>query len=227
MPRFVLTAMYIRRGLDAIASEDADVARALGHVGYPEPRRRPHGFATLLRVIVGQQVSVAAATTIYARLSTAMREEVTAARLLRMREATLRKAGLSAAKARYARGLARAIDTGELDLAALARLPDDEALQKIQLVPGLGLWSAQIYLMFSLGRPDIWPRADIGALRGLQFIKRAPERLSPKHGELLAERYRPYRSAMALFAWKCARATALPDADAPAAGAGPVAGMIG
>lgn len=209
VPGYSLDASHIRRALDAVAQQDPDVARAIARVGYPEPRRRPQGFATLLRVVVGQQVSVQAATAIYARLAAAMDEEVTPERLLRMRTPSLRKAGLSAAKARYARELARAIERGELDIAALARLSDEEALLQIQAVPGLGIWSAQIYLMFSLGRPDVWPRADIGALRGLQFIKRLPERPSAKHADLLADRFRPYRSAMALLSWKCAGSAAL------------------
>jgi DNA-3-methyladenine glycosylase II len=202
--RYHLTAPHIRRALDCVAAADADVARAIARVGYPEPRRRPQGFATLLRVIIGQQVSVQAATTIYARLAAAMQEDVRPERLLRLRASRLRKAGLSAAKAKYARCLARAIEREELALDALARMPDDEALQRIQAVPGLGLWSAQIYLMFSLGRPDIWPRADIGVLRGLQNIKRLPERPSAKAADLLAERFSPHRSALALLAWKCA-----------------------
>lgn len=209
MPSYLLNAPRIRRALDAVAEQDADVARAIAVLGYPEPRRRPQGFATLLRVIVGQQVSVQAASTIYARLVAAMHDEVTPECLLRMRTTSLRKAGLSQAKARYARELARAIDRGELAIDGLSRLSDEEALLQIQAVPGLGVWSAQIYLMFSLGRPDIWPSADIGALRGLQFIKRLAERPTPKHGDLLAERFRPHRSAMALLAWKCAGGAAL------------------
>jgi len=199
-----MTAVHIRRALDAVAGSDRDVARALAQVGYPEPRIRPQGFATLLRVIVGQQVSVQAATTIYGRLAAAMHDDVRPERLLRLRATSLRRAGLSRAKMHYARCLARAIERRELELDALASLPDEQAMARIQAVPGLGLWSAQIYLMFSLGRPDIWPSADIGVLRGLQCIKVLPERPTMKAGDLLAEPFRPYRSAMALLAWKCA-----------------------
>ncbi len=221
--RYRLTANHIRRALDSVAAADADVARAIAELGYPEPRRRPEGFATLLRVIIGQQVSVQAATTIYGRLAAAMQDDVRPERLLRLREATLRKAGLSGAKAKYARCLARAIEREELELDALARLPDEEAMLRIQAVPGLGLWSAQIYLMFSLGRPDIWPRADIGVLRGLQNIKRLPDRPTVKTADLLAERFRPHRSALALLAWKCASQRPAVDASAlPLAPAGVV-----
>ena len=139
MAGYLLTARHIQRALDAAASDDADVARALTLVGYPEPRRRPPGFATLVRVIVGQQVSVQAASTIYARLSAAMQDDFTPERLLRMHEATLRKAGLSRAKAHYARSLARAIASEALAIDALAGMPDDDAMLQIQAMP----WRSQ------------------------------------------------------------------------------------
>ena len=97
----------------------------------------------------------------------------------------------------------------ELDLESLRALPDEEAMAQLQAVPGLGLWSAQIYVMFSLGRPDVWPHGDVGALRGLQKIKRLPERPSAGEATLLVAPMSPHRSALALLAWRCANATAL------------------
>lgn len=205
--QYRLTDKAIRRSLDAVAARDSDVGDALARVGYPEPRYRPSGFETLLRIIVGQQVSVAAADTIANRLFKALKGEVSAERLLRLRETTLKKAGLSAPKVRYARCLARAILDGDLDLDGLEGLPDSEAAQQIQTVPGLGRWSAHVYLMFSLGRPDLWPHADVGAMRGLQVIKRLDARPTPREADLLAAAFAPHRSAMALLAWKCASAT--------------------
>ncbi len=209
MGRYRLTAHYIRKSLDAVADRDRDVARVLGIVGYPQPRRRNEGFDTLLRVIVGQQVSVGAAAAIYGRLEQALHGDVAAPRLLRLRETTLRKAGLSGPKVGYARCLARAIQSGELELEQLGALSDELAMDQIQAVPGLGRWSAQIYIMFSLGRPDIWPEGDVGALRGLQKIKRLDERPTAKDAAALVQPMAPHRSAVALLAWKCAKATAL------------------
>ena len=207
--RYQLTNKAIKNSLDAIAARDRNVGRVLNVVGYPEARRRPEGFETFLRIIVGQQVSVSAANAIYGRVIGALGPEVSASRLLRLRESTLRKAGLSAAKCKYARALARAIREGELDTAGLRELVDDEALVQIQTVPGLGRWSAQIYLMFSLGRPDLWPSGDVGAMRGLQKILNLELRPTPMEADALACKYSPYRTAMALLAWKCANATAL------------------
>ena len=207
--RYQLTGNAIEKSLKTIAARDRNVRRALEIVGYPEARRRPEGFETLLRIIVGQQVSVSAANAIFGRVLDSIGPDVSASRLLRLRESPLRKAGLSRAKCRYARELARTIREGELDLAALRELPDAEALEKIQMVPGLGRWSAEIYLMFSLGRPDLWPRGDVGAMRGLQKILNLELRPTAAEADVLAQRYSPHRTSMALLAWKCANATAL------------------
>ena len=207
--RYQLTGNAIEKSLKTIAARDRNARRALEIVGYPEARRRPEGFETLLRIIVGQQVSVSAANAIFGRVLDSIGPDVSASRLLRLRESTLRKAGLSRAKCRYARELARTIREGELDLAALRELPDAEALEKIQVVPGLGRWSAEIYLMFSLGRPDLWPRGDVGAMRGLQIILNLELRPPAAEADVLAQRYSPHRTSMALLAWKCANATAL------------------
>ena len=96
-----------------------------------------------------------------------------------------------------------------VDIAALRELSDKAALVQIQAVPGLGRWSAEIYLMFSLGRPDLWPSGDVGAMRGLQKILELEVRPTPMEADALALRYSPHRTAMALLAWKCANATAL------------------
>jgi len=204
-----LTSRHIRRALDAVATEHREVRRALQQLGYPDERSRPEGFETLLRIIVGQQVSVAAASAINSRLEDALQGDVSAAKLLRVRETTLQRAGLSRPKVRYARGLAQAVRSGALDFEAIATLSDEEAMARIQSVPGLGPWSAQIYVMFSLGRPDIWPQADVGALRGLQNMARLAKRPTPEEGAARVASMSPHRSAVALLAWRCAGAPAL------------------
>ena len=209
MPPYRLSARHIRKSLDALAERDGEIRRALAAVGYPDERRRPEGFETLLRVIVGQQISVHAAAAIHARLEEALEGEMSPERLLRRRESTLRRVGLSAPKIRYVRCLAQAVKRGELDFEGLRALSDEEAMVQIQTVPGLGLWSAQIYVMFSLGRPDVWPHGDVGALRGLQKIKRLAERPSAGDATRLVAPMSPHRSALALLAWRCANATAL------------------
>ena len=209
MAPYRLSSRHIRRSLDALAEGHRDVRRALARVGYPAERRRPEGFGTLLRIIVGQQVSVAAAAAIHGGLEDALKGDVSPEHLLRLRQTTLQRAGLSRPKVRYARALARAIRSGELDLANLGALPDAEAMARIQAVPGLGPWSAQIYVMFSLGRPDIWPHGDVGALRGLQKMARLAERPTAREAAARVACLSPHRSAVALLAWRCANSTAL------------------
>jgi DNA-3-methyladenine glycosylase II len=206
-----MTRHAIKKSLDTLAKGDRDVRRALSKVGYPDPRMRPAGFETLLRIIIGQQVSVAAANAIYGRLFKALKSDVRAERLLRLRETTLKKAGLSGPKVRYARCLARAIQSDELDLDGLEKQSDEEASETLQTVPGLGRWSAEVYLMFSLGRPDLWPHADVGAMRGLQWIRQLEVRPTAREADSLAQAFSPHRSAMALLAWRCANATVLPS----------------
>ncbi|MFP8876289.1 MAG: DNA-3-methyladenine glycosylase 2 family protein, partial [Myxococcota bacterium] len=113
-PPYRLSTRHIRKSLNDLAARDGEIRRALRAVGVPDERRRPEGFETLLRVIVGQQISVQAAAAIYARFEAALEGEVSPERLLRRRESTLRRVGLSAPKVRYARCLAQAVKRGEL-----------------------------------------------------------------------------------------------------------------
>ncbi|MDH5674802.1 MAG: hypothetical protein OEZ06_21920 [Myxococcales bacterium] len=202
-----LSDRYIRRALREIAARDADVARTLKKVGYPPSRQRPAGFATLLRVIVGQQVSTSAARSIYGRLETALGPQAPAPRtLLGLSDEQLRAAGLSRSKVVYARALAEAIAAGELGLDDLPEMPDADVIERLTAVKGLGVWSAQMYLIFSLGRRDVWPAGDLGVRAGLQVIKGLAERPSAAQTQLLVEDYRPRRSVIALLAWACANA---------------------
>ena len=197
---YVLTDRYVRRALASAARTDADIAEALSAYGYPRSRRRDPGFATLLRIIVGQQVSTKAAASIFARLMDALGGE-DPARLLRLRRTTLRKVGLSRAKTEYVRALATAIAREGLELSEFGALADDEVIERLTAIRGIGLWSAQIYLMFCLGRPDVWPRGDLGVLNGLQRIKGVDARPTPAQSEAMVACFAPKRSAIALLAW--------------------------
>lgn len=196
-----LTRPAVRAALTTLAQSDRRVERALGVVGFPPGRRRPHGFATLLRIIVGQQVSVKAAAAIYGRLEDSLGGDVTPERLLRVRVTTLRKVGLSGRKVEYAQSLARAVCNGRLDLKGLRRMDDEDALAVLTALRGFGVWSGQMYLMAALGRMDVWPVGDVGVQAGVQRMLQLPERPKPAQLEPLGEAWRPYRSAVALLAW--------------------------
>lgn len=203
-----LSADIIRQGLDAIAAQEAGIAGALSRVGYPEPRIRARGYATLLRTIVGQQVSVAAASSMWNKLVGALGEDVAPDALLAADFDTLRACGLSRQKQGYARSLCELVISGALDFDALPA-DDEEAIAQLTQIKGIGRWSAEIYLLFAEGRPDIWPAGDLAVQVGLGKLLGMDERPSEKQTRLLAEGWRPHRGAAAIFTWHCYNNAAL------------------
>lgn len=208
---FAVTEQTLPQALRALAMADPDVARALEEVGPPPLRYRPPGFATLLRIIVAQQVSLASAQAIADRLQAAC-DPVTPEGFLSLSDEDLRRVGLSRPKQRYGRALAAQVLSGELDLAAVADLDDEPAIAALTRAKGIGRWSAEVYLLFSLGRPDVFPVDDVGLMVGAQLLKRLAAR-PDRHGLLeLGEPWRPYRAVAARLLWHCRRqAGAIPD----------------
>jgi DNA-3-methyladenine glycosylase II len=203
-----LQAETLRAGLDAIAEREPRMARALALAGYPEPRIRERGYATLLRTIVGQQVSVAAAASVWAKLEALLGETVAPEALLAAEFDALRACGLSRQKQGYARSLCELVVAGSLDFDDLP-VDDEEAIAQLVQIKGIGRWSAEIYLLFAEGRPDIWPAGDLAVQAGLHKILGLPERPSEKDTRVLAEPWRPHRSAAAIFTWHCYNNAAL------------------
>lgn len=192
----------IRAGLDAIAVIEPGIARALELAGYPEPRIRPTGHATLLRTIVGQQVSVAAAASMWRKLEDLIGTDMDPQALLAASFDDLRACGLSRQKQGYARSLCELVAAGALDFAALPE-DDEAAIALLTQIKGIGRWSAEIYLLFAEGRPDIWPAGDLAVQAGLHRLLSLPERPSEKQTRALAEGWRPHRGAAAIFTWHC------------------------
>lgn len=203
-----LHAHQIEQGLDTIASIEPAMARALVACGYPEPRLRPKGYATLLRTIVGQQVSVAAAASVWAKLEALLGPAMAPADLLTADFDALRGCGLSRQKQGYARSLCELVVAGELDL---DNLPEDDeaAIAELVRIKGIGRWSAEIYLLFAEGRPDIWPAGDLAVQVGLGKILGLAERPKEAETRALAESWRPHRGAAAIFTWHCYNNAAL------------------
>lgn len=197
-----LSAQAIREGLDHIAARNPAMARAIERVGYPEPRIRSTGYATLLRTIVGQQVSVAAAASVWNKLEALLGEDLPPRDLLAADFDALRACGLSRQKQGYTRSLCELVVSGELDLDALP-VDDEEAIAELVKIKGIGRWSAEIYLLFAEGRPDIWPAGDLAVQVGLGKLLGLAERPSEKETRILAEDWRPHRGAAAIFTWHC------------------------
>ena len=197
-----LSTEAIRAGLDHIAGVEPRLASAIGRVGYPEARIRATGYRTLLRTIVGQQVSVAAAASVWAKLEALLGEDLPPEALLGSDFDALRACGLSRQKQGYARSLCELVASGELELDALSE-DDETAIAQLTQIKGIGRWSAEIYLLFAEGRPDIWPAGDLAVQAGLGKLLELEERPSEKQTRLLAESWRPHRGAAAIFTWHC------------------------
>ena len=189
-------------GLDAVSKRDKKIAKALKAAGYPGPRLRDRGYRTLLRTIVGQQVSVAAANSMWRKLEAFLGEEMPAEAVLAAEFDELRACGLSRQKQGYARSLCELIASGELDLHNLPE-DDEEAIEELTRIKGIGRWSAEIYLLFAEGRADIWPAGDLAVQAGLAKILGLEERPTEKATRELAEAWRPHRGSVAILTWHC------------------------
>ncbi len=201
MTDFILTENEIKRRLDLVSTEDPHIAEAVALVGYPSERRGEQGFQTFMRVIVGQQLSVKAAATIRERVEALLDDPASPDSYDRVSDEELRAAGLSRQKIGYARSLVDTVRDGRLDVEALPHMSDEDAIAAITAVKGLGVWSAHMYLMFSLGRPDIWPVGDLAVRVGAGRIIGLDERPTEKEASLIGERWKPHRSAIALLSW--------------------------
>ncbi|MCB2052930.1 MAG: DNA-3-methyladenine glycosylase 2 family protein [Geminicoccaceae bacterium] len=195
------TQRALSAALDRLAERDADVASALARFGHPAPRHREPGLETLLRIVMAQQVSVAAAATLWRRLETALTGEVTAERLLEGGTPLLRGIGMSGRKADYALGLAGAVAEGRLDIEGLATRDDASVAREITALRGFGPWSAEIYLLFSLDRVDVFPADDLALQVGFQRLRRLERRPSGRELRAAVEPWSPGRGAGAVLLW--------------------------
>lgn len=195
-----LSAEQLKASLDALAGIEPRFAAALSQVGYPEPRVRARGYETLLRTIVGQQVSFQAAASVWSKLESARGDLTRPHAIIDASFDELRACGLSRQKQGYARSLAELVQTGRLDLHNLPA-DDEDAIALLTEVKGIGRWSAEIYLLFAEGRPDIWPAGDLAVQIDVGQIMGLAERPTEKRVREIGEAWRPHRGAAAVFAW--------------------------
>ncbi len=197
-----LSAGAIKEGLDHVAACEPLIGAAILRAGYPEPRLRATGYVTLLRTIVGQQVSVAAAASVWNKLAALLGDDIPPEKLLAADFDALRACGFSRQKQGYARSLCELVVSGELKLDALPA-DDEEAIAELTRIKGIGRWSAEIYLLFAEGRPDIWPAGDLAVQAGLAKLLGLDTRPDEKAARAIAELWRPHRGAAAIFTWHC------------------------
>ena len=196
----VRTAASIRQHIEELAAREPAFARVIEQHGIPEPRSSEPGAHTLLRTIVGQQVSVAAARSMWAKLEAAYGAPPDLAAILTASDEELRAAGISRQKAGYARSLAELVLTEALKLDSLPE-DDEEAIALLTQIKGIGRWSAEIYLLFAEGRPDIWPAGDLAVQIQVGRLLGHAEKPTEKQLREWGEAWRPYRGAAAVLAW--------------------------
>ena len=196
-----LSAAQLKSSLDALAASHGGIAEALASHGYPAPRIRQRGAGTMMNAIVSQQVSTKSAASIWARLGPACGGDMDdMAAVAATPVETLRSAGLSGQKASYVHALAAAVAGGLVDFAALPS-DDQEAITLLSSIKGIGRWSAEIYLLFAEGRPDIFPAGDLAMQIQLGRLLGEETRPTEKRARALAEPMRPHRGALSILLW--------------------------
>ncbi len=200
-----LSAEQLRADLDALAARESGFAAALARVGYPPVRSSERGYATLLRTIIGQQVSVASAQSVWTKLEAALGDLTDPTTIAGVPDETFRSVGFSRQKTGYAKSLADEVTSGRLNLADLPA-DDEAAISALVRVKGIGRWSAEIYLLFAEGRRDIWPAGDLAVQIEVGRILGLEARPSEALTRELAEPWRPYRGAAAIMTWHHYRA---------------------
>lgn len=191
---------YLLEGVRALIRTDRDLAAAVDRWGPPPLWNLRPGFATLVRIILGQQVSLASAAAAYKRLQNGV-GRVTATRVARSSPTALQGCGLTMQKAGYCHDLARAVVAGEVNLQTIERSDDTTARRLLCDIRGVGPWSADIYLLMALGRPDVWPHGDMALAEAARQVKRLRARPSYDRLDRLATSWKPWRSVAERILW--------------------------
>ena len=199
-PAAVLTAQTFAAAVDALTAQDDVLAATVARFGPPPFWQREPGFGTLLHIILEQQVSLASAKAAYDRLCAAV-DPLTPAGVLALDDDELRRIGFSRQKTAYARTLAAALADGVLDLDHLPALDDDTVFARLTALKGIGPWTANVYLLMALRRPDIWPTGDLALALGWQRVAALETRPSQQELAELAARWQPWRAVAARIVW--------------------------
>ena len=200
MTTHIHTEADLDAGIAALVARDPRWATVFARTGRPPLRRREGGFAGLAQIIVGQQVSTASAAAIYGRLAAAC-DPLDAACILRLRKDRLLRVGLSNAKVKTLKEIARAITAKHIDLDALADIPADEAHNRLTALHGIGPWTADLYLLACLGHADAWPAGDLALQEAARLAFGLKARPTTKEMGPLADAWRPWRAVAARLLW--------------------------
>jgi len=195
-----LNDLTLLTGVRELVKREEDFAKIVSTYGPPPLWEREQGFQTLIHIILEQQVSLASAKAAYNRLEEAA-DPLTPKNFLELTDQELKQIGFSRQKTRYGRELAAAIADGSLDLSGLDHLEDQEAKEQLMIVIGIGPWTADIYLLMALGRPDIWPNGDLALEIAIQRLKDLPMRPTPEEARKISDDWQPWRAVAARLLW--------------------------
>lgn len=207
----VLDEARIRIGMDALAASDTDVAELRGRIGDPPPRIYPRGFATLLQIMTAQQISTHAAAAIWRRIEAAAGATPDHHWISQQTVEALRACGVGFRKIEHAQGLAAAVHGGTLRLDDHHAASDQEVAAEIMALRGFGRWSADIYLLFALGRADVFPADDLAVQVGYQRLRGLEKRPAAKKLRSMVEDWAPWRGVGAMFLWHYYGSTTLEE----------------
>ena len=195
-----LNRLTLLAGVRELAKRDEGFAKIASTYGPPPLWEREQGFHTLIYIILEQQVSLASAKAAYNRLEEAA-HPLTSNNFLRLTDEELKQIGFSRQKTRYGRELANAITDGSLDLSGLGNLEDEDAKEQLMKVKGIGPWTADIYLLMALGRPDIWPKGDLALAVAIQRVKGWLSRPTSEEVRKMSDEWQPWRAVAARLLW--------------------------
>jgi DNA-3-methyladenine glycosylase II len=183
-----------------LGQQDPALGNILDKFGYPPMWTRPTGFATLIHIILEQQVSLASALAAYKKLEEKL-GMITPTGLLSLNDEEMKACYFSRQKMGYARELANAVQSGQLNLEKLERYPDEEVKEQLIQVKGIGNWTAEIYLMMALGRPDVFPLGDLALVNSLKRVKQLPPQTEKAQLAAIGENWRPVRTVATMMLW--------------------------
>ncbi len=186
--------------LNLLAANDPDLDYILNTFGFPPLWLREPGFATLIQIILEQQVSLASAKAVFERLQAKI-SPITPEKFFQLDHTELKTIGFSRQKAIYGRLLAESIITGQLDLDILNTMSDEDVRSVLKQLKGIGDWTVDIYLLMALRRPDALPKGDLGLILAIQKVKKLAQRPTPQEIEIIAENWRPWRAVATRLLW--------------------------
>ena len=165
-------------------------------------KKRNHHFSVLVESIISQQLATGAAEAIFKRFKSLYPKFPTASEILSTKKSKLRLVGLSGMKIEYLKDLSRHVEQGRLDMRSLAKKSDEDVIASLTQVKGIGRWTAEMFLIFSLGRQDVFPVDDLGLRKGVQKAFSLPDIPKPKEVEKIGQRWKPYRTIVTWYLWK-------------------------